>query len=96
MMPFLAAKPARGAALAALIGTALLLAGIALSRVYVGVHYPSDVFGGLLFGGAWTLLVRASLRGPGRQPHRLQSTSKPVRGQPAAAVPAQGAAPAQA
>jgi len=27
------------------------------SRVHLGVHYPSDVVGGFLLGGAWILLV---------------------------------------
>ena len=38
---------------AILAGTWVLL--IALSRVYLGVHYPSDVLGGLALGGIWSL-----------------------------------------
>ncbi len=38
-----------------LIIAASALAGvIAFSRVYIGVHYPSDVAGGLLLGVAWS------------------------------------------
>jgi undecaprenyl-diphosphatase len=40
------------------LGVAALLAlGIGFSRVYVGVHYPSDVVGGLLLGTSWSALA---------------------------------------
>jgi undecaprenyl-diphosphatase len=42
--------------------TALIVA-IAGSRVYLGVHYPSDVVAGLLAGGAWIGGALAALRG---------------------------------
>lgn len=35
---------------------ALLSAVIGLSRVYLGVHYPTDVVGGFLLGTAWSAL----------------------------------------
>ena len=35
---------------------ALLIVGVALSRVYLGVHYPQDVAGGLVVGTIWLLL----------------------------------------
>jgi len=46
------------------IGTAALLLALllAFSRIYVGVHYPSDVAGGLAIGAAVGVLVVLTLR----------------------------------
>jgi membrane-associated phospholipid phosphatase len=41
---------------------AVLAAGIAYSRLYVGVHFPLDVLGGAVIGGATALLLLAAVR----------------------------------
>lgn len=62
LLALLAVRPRRVVAVAAAAGTGLLLAGIGLSRVYLGVHYPSDVVAGLLLGATWSIVVAAVIR----------------------------------
>jgi undecaprenyl-diphosphatase len=50
-------QPVRRLLIGSAIGIALL---VAWSRVYLGVHYPSDVVGGLLLGSAWVFGVEAT------------------------------------
>lgn len=36
-------------------GLSIFIFLIGISRIYLGVHYPSDVFGGFAVGGAWLI-----------------------------------------
>jgi membrane-associated phospholipid phosphatase len=50
----------------ALAGAILFVIAVGWSRVYLGVHYASDVVAGWLLGGAWALVV-LSVRRAGRR-----------------------------
>jgi undecaprenyl-diphosphatase len=52
---------------ALIVGAFLLVVGIGVSRVYLGVHYPSDVAGGYFVGAVWLGAVIGSDRWVERQ-----------------------------
>ncbi|HEY4102137.1 MAG TPA: phosphatase PAP2 family protein [Gemmatimonadales bacterium] len=52
----------------------VLPCAIASSRVYLGVHYPSDVLGALCLGVAWVLLWSAP---PSESPSQLETSAAP-------------------
>lgn len=44
-----------------LAGAVLLILLVCLTRLYLGVHYPSDVIGGMIVGLAWAAFCMATL-----------------------------------
>ena len=52
----------RRAGLAALVTAATIALAVGVSRIYLGVHFLTDVAGGILVGIAWLLVVGAAFR----------------------------------
>ena len=52
-----------------LAGAGLLVVAIGFTRLYLGVHYLSDVLAGWSMGLAWLLVAAALVRAPWRLPH---------------------------
>jgi undecaprenyl-diphosphatase len=43
--------------------TTVLIGAVCFSRLYLGVHYPSDLLSGMCFGAAWVFLLTACFPG---------------------------------
>lgn len=73
---FLASRhlPLRKQRVVLAIVAGLVIAAIAFSRVYLGVHYPSDILSGILLGVGWAVLVDSvRARGPNLESQRSAS-----------------------
>ena len=46
--------------------TAVVIGGVCISRLYLGVHYPSDLLSGMCFGAAWVFLLTSYFSGVDR------------------------------
>lgn len=57
------------------VGYALWVGAIGFSRVYLGVHWPSDVLGGYAIGGCWLALC-IGLLGQVTDPHQMPGSSR--------------------
>jgi undecaprenyl-diphosphatase len=51
----------RSARLATILAAVLVTAAIGFSRIYLGVHYPSDVAAGIIVGWAWAAFCAVTL-----------------------------------
>ena len=66
----------RWARVLTLLVAAIMIVLICVSRLYLGVHYPSDVIAGVLVGLAWAAFCMATLEGIQRYAARRPQVAK--------------------
>ena len=54
---------------------AILIVAISLTRIYLGAHYPMDVLGGWMAGGALVILVAVHVLGVDEQARRAAAAA---------------------
>ncbi len=85
----------RATRVAVVAAAALVVLLVAFSRLYLGVHYPTDVLAGLVVGGAWAAFCAAALEAVVQARRRRRRGDAPADGASGAAAdwgPAAGAA----
>jgi membrane-associated phospholipid phosphatase len=70
---WVAASPKRLERLLAIGLCTLLVVVVALSRIRLGAHWPSDVVAGAILGGAWLTVLIVALRRAESRPHKRGS-----------------------
>jgi len=58
------------------IFSAVLIATIGFSRLYLGVHYPSDIFGGFVVGFGWLCVCITGLESVRRYPSKETTSAQ--------------------
>ncbi len=69
-------RPPRAVWLSVAVFSGLTVLGVALSRVYLGAHYPSDVLGGLFAAASWISAVTGWVY-PRLLPHERTTPAAP-------------------
>jgi undecaprenyl-diphosphatase len=59
-----------------MLAAAIVIAAISVSRVYLGVHYPSDVVAGIIIGIAWSAFCMTTLEAIQRAAERSEKSIK--------------------
>jgi undecaprenyl-diphosphatase len=78
----------RGVRASVIAAATVVIVLIAFSRLYLGVHYPTDVLAGLVVGGAWAAFCAAALKALVESRRRARARGRARARAQAASIPA--------